>query len=123
MNELPPISLDGFDPPFRLGEYEWGPPVDHDDEPWKQHRWHVETLALYDHDHLGTHMYAQVWDYGSQTAPGQRWQYVLFLHRNGADGWRWVIQREYAGLPSYRDVGDDVDTWVTAPPALRFVLE
>lgn len=128
INDLPSIDLTGFEPPFALGEYEWGPAVTHDGAAWKDHAFHVETLALFDHDYLGTHMFVQVWDYRQQEDPEQRWQHMLLLHHPGEAGWGWTIRREYEAredhrAPSYADVGADVDLWLGAPEYLRFILE
>lgn len=79
MKQLEPISLDGFAPPFTLGEYSWGAAALHNGAVWKEHRYAMETLALFDHDYLGVHLYAQVWDYGMQEHADQRWQFFLFL--------------------------------------------
>ena len=143
MNELPDlprIDLDGFDPPWGAAEYEWGPPVEHNGQPWQDHAYHVEILGWFYHDYLGTHVFAQVWDYGQQTDPHQRWQYVLLLHRPtrhvDAEGcivhtdWAWAIANEYPAypewsdsVPTYAQVGADVDRWVTCPEILRFLIQ
>jgi len=137
MPELPAIDVTDFAPPFGCGEYEWGPPADHDGCAWKEHQYHVEVLSWHYHDYMGTHAYVQVWDYAQQDDPGQRWQYMLLLHRPireyDADGaitggtWSWVIQCEYEVVdhrpPSHATVGADVDRWVTAPDFLKFILE
>ena len=141
--DLPRIDLDGFDPPWGAAEYVWGPPVrsPHDDRVWwKDHAYHVEILGWFYHDYLGTHIYAQVWDYGQQTDPNQRWQYMLLLHRPTRhvdhDGsivsteWAWAISKEYEAfpewsdsVPSYAQVGADVDQWVKCPEILRFLIQ
>ena len=130
---MEPIKLWGFNPTPSLGSYNWGPAaVRSNGEVWKEHRYSMETLATFDHDYLGWHLYAQVWDYGMQEHPDQRWQYFLFLHgadRVYRDGfivdtqWDWCIHREYfEGLPTYSAVGDDVDRWLRAPEPIRFLL-
>jgi hypothetical protein len=131
--DLPPTNLDGFDPPWGASEYEWGPPVLHNGQPWHDHQYHVEILGWYYHDYLGTHVYAQVWDYAQQADPNQRWQYMLFLHRPtryvdayGAiesTDWSWAIRMEYDHVPSYAEVGVSVDQWVTSPEILRFIIQ
>ena len=141
--DLPRIDLDGFAPEWGASEYCWGPPVrsPHDDSVWwKDHAYHVEILGWFYHDYLGTHIYAQVWDYQQQTDPNQRWQYMLFLHRPtqhvDAEGlihytsWEWAIVQEYEAfpewsksVPSYAQVGADVDRWVTCPEILRFIIQ
>lgn len=147
--DLPRINLDGFAPDWGVAEYVWGPPVPMPatderivwtSEVWKDHAYHAEILGWYYHDYLGTHIYAQVWDYAQQTDPNQRWQYVLLLHRptRHVDGdgaivlteWAWAIANEYPAypewsdsVPSYAQVGADVDRWVTCPEILRFLLQ
>ena len=137
--DLPRIDLDGFDPEWGASEYVWGPPVPHGNVYWKDHQYHVEILGWFYHDYLGTHIYAQVWDYAQQDDPNQRWQYMLLLHRPtqhvDADGaihyteWAWGITREYEafpewkGVPTYAQVGADVDQWVTCPEILRFLIQ
>ena len=144
MKELPPIDLDGFAPNWGAGEYTWGAPVAYPSNSplqgqWKDHQYHVEVLGWYYHDYLGTHIFAQVWDYAQQDDPDQRWQYVLLLHRptrylNRQTGviesseWAWSIRKEYevekfGRPPSYAEVGADVDTWVTSPDYLRPLLQ
>lgn len=139
MKELPPIDLDGFDPPWRATEYHWGPPVPHTDgRPWKDHQYHTEILAQYDHDYLGIHLFVQVWDYAQQDDPDQRWQYLLLRHAPrryvNAEGaieyttWGWTIAMEYevekfGRVPSYAEVGASVDLWVQSPDILRFLLQ
>jgi hypothetical protein len=131
--DLPPIDLDGFDPPWAASEYAWGPPVPRGNVYWKDHQYHVEVLGWFYHDYLGTHIYAQVWDYAQQDDPNQRWQYVLLLNRptRYVDGygaiesstWDWVVRIEYDHFPSYAEVGADVDNWVTCPEILRFLIQ
>ena len=141
--DLPVVNLDGFDPPWGAAEYVWGPPVPSptdDRVAWKDHQYHIEILGWYYHDYLGTHIYAQVWDYGQQTDPHQRWQYMLFLNRPtqhiDSDGaihyteWAWAIRKEYEAfpewsdsVPSYAQVGADVDLWVNSPEILRFLIQ
>lgn len=123
---LPPIDLDGFDLPFKLGEYSWGPPVPlvRDNVttfPWQDHQYHVETLALFDHDYLGVHAFVQVWDYAQQNHPDQRWQYMLLYHSPNRifdeDGcviggaWAWEVQSVYEVRPFNAQVGADIDVW------------
>ena len=132
------ISLDGFDPPFGCSEYVWGPAATHDGQPWKEHQYHAEILSWHYHDYMGTHALLQVWDYAQQADPAQRWQYVLVLHYpkryTDPDGviidtdWRWAIRMEYESnwaerkWPTNAEVGADIDQWLQAPEALRFLL-
>ena len=138
MEELPIINLAGFDPDFGICEYAWGDPVSHAGAPWQDHQYHTEVLSWHYHDYLGTHAYVQVWDYAQQSNPGQRWQYMLLLHRPSrqttADGliagstWEWTIRREYEAregqhAPSHVEVAIDIDAWLAAPDILRFLIE
>jgi hypothetical protein len=131
--ELAAVSLDGFAPSFGVCEYTWGPYVMHNGVYWKPERYHVEFLAWYYHDYMGTHAYVQVWDYSQQNHPDQRWQYMLLLHKPirtlDDDGcvvntaWGWTIRSEYEGCTDYAQVGADIDLWIKAPSTLRFILE
>lgn len=140
--DLPPISLDGFAIDWACTEYEWGPPVDYPPGAkltgqWKQHAFHCEVLGRYYHDYLGTHLFVQVWDYRQQDDPNQRWQYMLFLHRpayepvSGERGeWAWALYHEYPAIegdkwhmPTFAQVGEDVDRWRSTPDALRFLIQ
>jgi hypothetical protein len=138
MRELPPTSLKGFDPKYGVVEYEWGDPLPRNGEPWKDHQYHAEILSWHEHDYLGIHAFMQVWDYGQQDDPDQRWQYMLLLLRPArhideegfvkTTGWSWVIRTEYETteeqrFPTHAQVGADIDLWLTTPEYLRFILE
>ena len=133
MRELPPIDLTGFNPGWGDHEHSWGQCALHEGKPWKENRYHCEILGRFNHDYMGSHLYVQVWDYAQQDDPDQRWQYMLLLDRPtrhvDEDGlivggeWNWTIRSEYEELPSYAQVGADVDLWVTAPEILRFIVE
>jgi hypothetical protein len=139
MRDLPAINLTGFEPVYGTVEYEWGDPVfTADGWYWKPCQYHAEILAWFEHDYLGYHAFAQVWDYAQQDDPEQRWQYVLLLYRptrqTNAEGlitgssWDWCLRVEYEGRedhrgPSYALVGADVEVWLRAPEVLRFIVE
>lgn len=80
----------------------------------------VETLALFDHDHLGNHAFVQYWDHRQDTT---EWSYAV-LGAFSETGWTWSCVHDFGPVtpPSFAAIGARVDQYLTTPESLRFIL-
>lgn len=91
---------------------------------------HFEVLAVFDHDHEGTHALVQAWDHSHPWDGTNRWRFFLWQSYHVTQdwpsshepGWHVGLVHEWERCPSYAEVGEMVDRYLHTSEYLRFLL-